>query len=1011
MGECQYEYDGRGNKTKKTDALGNVTTYTHDSQSNVLTETMTLTTSEEVRTLVTTKTYDSNGNETSVLDAEGNLTRFEYDANGNQTAIIDSLGRRLVNSYDDKNRLTETILPDDTPDDDSDNLRTSTTYDANGNRTSVTDFVGNTTYYSSSATNLPTGMIYPDATPDDLSDNPIISVAYNKAGGMTSLVDESGNTATYEYDAAGRIIATRQYDAEGNLIESKTEYDKAGQVTSKTDALGRTTRYIYDALGQVLETIFHDGTSIKTQYDIHGNEIAKTDQAGITTYYEYDAEDRLTAVVDALGQRMEYQYDEAGNLVYQKDSNNHVTRFEFDGLGRQTAVIRPMEQESLTIYNKVGQVISTTDFNGEVILYEYNENNQLTKKLFEDGSTVEFNYDDAGRLESVVDERGTTSYTYNERGKVLSRTEPDGKTISYTYNDAGKLESIITDSVTTSYTYDSFNFLDKVAANGKVTDYDYDVVGNLVQTTLANGVVETREYDELYRLIGVDNTDESGNVISSYDYELDAVGNRTLVEELGGRTVAYEYDKLYRLLNEDITDSVNGNQTLSYVYDAVGNRLSLTDSVNGITTYSYDDNDWLLSETIGGITTNYTYDNNGNNLTKINPDEQVTYTWNQENRLIGAEITNTLGTTNLGYQYDVDGVRVASTINGVETRYLVDQNREHAEVIEEYTPDGTTEVSYVHGLNLISANRDGETNYYINDGHSGIRQLTDENGNVTDSYDYDAYGNLLNSSGSTENNYLYRGEQYDQELGMQYLRQRYYDTSVGRFASVDPFSGLVELPMSRHRYMYGNANPITYIDPSGEFSLSSLATAQAMQNVLIAGLAGSSLQNVQSIGFFLDGDVVEWTGSLLTYPTIGAKTISRGYASIELGIGFQASWAFVDETTSYRSEKRIGTANLLLGAEAGFSRSLNPYSVSFGGFAVDTPRLWGIEWYALSGFYAFGNAGISDNFKGKSITPFSLGFGYGNASGKNKNLDGLGFNLSLSGGMSIPIFPGYKIPG
>ncbi|NJL53558.1 MAG: RHS repeat protein, partial [Hydrococcus sp. SU_1_0] len=190
-----------------------------------------------------------------------------------------------------------------------------------------------------------------------------------------------------------------------------------------------------------------------------------------------------------------------------------------------------MGQESLTLYNKVGNIISTTDFNGEIILYEYNTNNQLTKKLFEDGTSVEFNYDNVGRLESIVDDRGTTDYTYNERGNLLSRTEPDGKTISYAYNDSGKLESIITDSQVTSYTYDSFNFLDKVTANGEVTDYDYDVLGNLMQTTLANGVVETREYDELYRLIGLDNTDADGNVISSYDYTLDAVGNRTLVGE------------------------------------------------------------------------------------------------------------------------------------------------------------------------------------------------------------------------------------------------------------------------------------------------------------------------------------------------------------------------------------------------------------------------------------------------------------------------------------------------
>ena len=990
-----YEYDSRGNRTKKTDALGNVTTYTHDTQGNVLTETMTLTTSEGVRTLVITKTYDSNGNETSVLDAEGNLTQYEYDANNNQTVIIDPLGRRTVNRYDEKNNLIETVLPDNTPDDDNDNLRTSTTYDANGNRTSVTDFAGNTTYYSSSATNLPTGMIYPDATPDDLSDNPTISVAYNKAGGMNSLVNESGNTAEYEYDATGRIIATRQTDADGNLIESRTEYNAAGQVIASTDASGHTIRYVRDALGQVTKTIFHDGTSIKTQYDAYGNEIAKTDQAGVTTYYEYDAEDRLTAVVDALGQRTEYQYDEAGNLVYQKDAKGHITRFEFDGLGRQTGVIRPMGQESLTLYNEVGNVISTTDFNGEVILYEYNTNNQLTAKRFEDGTSVEFNYDNVGRLTSTIDERGTTSYTYNERGNLLSRIEPDGKTISYTYNDAGKLESIITDSVTTTYTYDSFNFLDKVTANGEVTDYDYDLLGNLVQTTLANGVVETREYDELYRLIGVDNTDADGNVISSYDYTLDAVGNRTLVEEFGGRTVAYEYDKLYRLLNEDITDSVNGNQTLSYVYDAVGNRLSLTDSVNGITTYSYNNNDWLLSETSAGVATNYTYDSNGNNLTKISPDEQVTYDWNQENRLIGAEITNALGTTNLGYQYDASGVRVASIVDGEETRYLVDANREHAEVIEEYNPDGTTNVSYVHGLNLISAERSGEADYYINDGHSGVRQLTDENGIVTDSYDYDGYGNLLNSTGSTENNYLYRGEQFDRELGMQYLRQRYYNTSVGRFASVDPFSGLVELPMSRHRYMYGNANPVTYLDPSGEFSsLGEFSVASALQTVLGTLLTTIGVQGYIGQGFRqLSGDLY-WDGTLYG-------------GDISAGIGFRG--VLLDATTtepvntflSFGPSRRFNGKWLVLTGGIGLPDVLGgqlPTVLVEESVTIKSPRAFGGNAAVFSGGALFGYVGAGNTTQNF----FSLGYGVGYF---NNVFDDSGANALAGGliGLSIPI--------
>ena len=130
----------------ETNALGNVTTYTYDNHGNALSETSTLTTPEGVRTLVTIRTYDNKGDETSVLDPEGNLTQYEYDANGNQTVIIDSLGRRTINRYDDKNNLIETIYADETPGDLSDNPRTKTEYDAARNQISVTDLAGNTTY-------------------------------------------------------------------------------------------------------------------------------------------------------------------------------------------------------------------------------------------------------------------------------------------------------------------------------------------------------------------------------------------------------------------------------------------------------------------------------------------------------------------------------------------------------------------------------------------------------------------------------------------------------------------------------------------------------------------------------------------------------------------------------------------------------------------------------------------------------------------------------------------------
>jgi RHS repeat-associated protein len=109
--------------------------------------------------------------------------------------------------------------------------------------------------------------------------------------------------------------------------------------------------------------------------------------------------------------------------------------------------------------------------------------------------------------------------------------------------------------------------------------------------------------------------------------------------------------------------------------------------------------------------------------------------------------------------------------------------------------------------------------FYGYDGGGSVRQLTNAAGTVTDTYNYDAFGNLLNSTGSTPNNYLYRGEQYDQDLGLYYLRARYYNPATGRFLSRDPEDGDPTNPDTLHRYLYVHGDPVNASDPTGRAAL------------------------------------------------------------------------------------------------------------------------------------------------------------------------------------------------
>jgi RHS repeat-associated protein len=164
--------------------------------------------------------------------------------------------------------------------------------------------------------------------------------------------------------------------------------------------------------------------------------------------------------------------------------------------------------------------------------------------------------------------------------------------------------------------------------------------------------------------------------------------------------------------------------------------------------------------------------------------------------------------------YDGDGNRLAKTVNGVMTRYLVDglNSTGYPQVVEELVANGAVVRRYSCGVQFIGQSQivsnTWETSFYQTDGEGSVRQLTNAAGAVTDAYEYDAFGNEVNSTGTTPNNYLYRGEQWDPDLGLYYLRARYYNPVTGRFLSRDPYAGNTYDPPSLHRYRYATGNPV-----------------------------------------------------------------------------------------------------------------------------------------------------------------------------------------------------------
>jgi RHS repeat-associated protein len=790
-----FEYDANGNLTRQTDPLGNVTTYTYDLNGDRLSESETRAVGGATETLVTSYEHDKLGRQTKVNYPDGSSTQTLYNSIGKQEATVDQLGRRTSYEYDAMGQLVSTTYPD--------NTKEATEYDFEGRRAKSVDREGRATAYAYDLLGRLEKTTFPDAS--------TTSNTYDAAGQLITTTDALGHVTRYEYDAAGR--RTKVINALGH--ETAFGYDANGNQTSATDAKGRATRYVYDAANRRTQVIFPDNTTQTTAYDVLGQVKAKTDQAGIQTGYEYDKRGKLTEVADALGGVTRYGYDEQGNQLTQTDANNHTTLYGYDRMGRRTKRTLPLGMSETYAYDLAGNLTSRTDFRGKTTTFAHDSMNRVLRKT-PDASLAEpavtFTYTATGRRKTMTDASGPTTYTYDTRDRPVGKETPQG-TLSYAYDLAGNVKSIRSSNangVTVNYSYDELNRLSNVVDNSLAagtTAYAYDLNGNLESTTYPNAVRTSYTFDSLNRLKNVNAA--KGSTLANYAYTLGAAGNRLSVTEAGGRTTGYAYDALYRLTGETASgDTVPANNgTINYTYDAVGNRLNRASTVGAIpaTTSTYDANDRLTSDA---------YDPNGNTTAS----NGTAYQYDSENRLTslnGGAVT---------YVYDGDGNRVARTSGGVTTRYLVDTNNHtgHAQVVEELI-NSSVRRTYTYGHDLISQtqvlNNTRATHFYGYDGHGSTRYLTDTAGTVTDTYTYDAFGNLIARTGTTPNDYLYAGEQLDSNLGFYYLRARYMNPYTGRFRTQDSYEGNIFKSLSLHKYVYAHDDPVNLSDPSGRIAV------------------------------------------------------------------------------------------------------------------------------------------------------------------------------------------------
>ncbi|MGC3998595.1 MAG: Ig-like domain repeat protein [Anaeromyxobacter sp.] len=581
----RYAYDGVGNLTLTTDALGKVTRSIYDALGRT----------QAVVAPTRTSTADNS--------ALAPLTTYERDAFGNVTVQHEWAGGA-------SNLETGEAVA-------GEERKTITRYNRAGNAVQVKDAMG----YSHSMT-------------------------YDKAGhALSQSQTVTGNDhinrtlfTRFEYDALGqqkRIItpglATKlgvnQYG--GAIVDPVTSpvevvctmvYNAFGEMTSRTTA-SEVETFDYDGAGRQWRTSSGEGTIKVTLYDLLGNKTAEISSAGaldlsLSAYSTAAAVDTLDAktggvrrtefVVDALGRatkqllpwrqdstdaqairpEVNQVFDRWGNITSQSDARNSgwLTLFQYNAQNKLLKRTQPdlnggaSGPTSFSSYDELGREIGNRDANGNLNQQVWDEGGQLTREIHADGGEITRSFDAFGNQVQVEDAEGhTTRYGFDKLGRNIS-IKSDG-VAAYTVSDqyavtlvpeavAGKVE------LTTTMEYDQAGRkIAQVNPNAERVEYTYDLRGNLIATEQPGGQKSEQVYDEAGRQVG---DKDANGAVATWTF---VKGQLKSHKDIGGTETFFAYDKANQLVAKwSSATTERSAQNLGYAYDAAG---QLVESATG----------------------------------------------------------------------------------------------------------------------------------------------------------------------------------------------------------------------------------------------------------------------------------------------------------------------------------------------------------------------------------------------------------------------------------------------
>jgi len=822
-------YDANGYLNSETDWNGNQTTYVNDSHGDPTTINEAVG-SSVART--TTIVYDPTWvHLPDTITTPGLTTSFTYDGSGEvltktltdtttQSIPYSTNGSARVWQYTWQNFLLATVQSPRTDVVE----KTTYTYDSTGALTGIANPLNQqTTITSHTGGGLPLTIVDPNGVTTTLTYDPrqrllssttaghVTSYGYDAAENLTSVTQPDGSKLSYTYDTAHRLTAVT--DLFGQKISYTLDALSDHTATSVRNASNTLTNQhsnTFDALGRMLEDIGASNQTASFSYDAMGNMITATDQASKTTQRAFDALNRLYQITDPA---------------------SGVTTTSFDAHDRPLSVTSPTGVATTDVYDGFGDVIQENNSNTGTAVYYYDTTGNRTKRVAATGAVTQYTYDaldrlltmtfpadsaenvaytydqsghgsGVGRLTSVSDAAGMLSRSYDQLGNLLTdarTTSTAGLTTAYTYDPANRIASITYPSGTAvTYTRDTMGRVTSVSAQPSggtstpvASSVGYEPFGPDTGFRYGSAGQEMRGFDQDYRLTNVTSlgTVRRGltRVFENLSYAYFPTNNvQTITDAVtSGNSQSFSYDNLQRL-----SQAAGSYGSFGFTYDGDGNQLT---QMLGATTTSYGygaGSDQLATISVGGVQTQAIGYSADGRMASLNPGIQTpasqyitSLSYNQDAQLAAV---NASGGALASYTYDGFGQRLIKTVS--LTYGEIYQYGQNGMLLEETNASGVAQADYIYLNGRPIAVLNGSTLYFLHDDLLGTPQVASDNSqNIQWQASYEPFGQA-SVSGTITQNLRFPGQYFDVESGWNHNGFRDYLPGLGRYTEPDPFA-------------------------------------------------------------------------------------------------------------------------------------------------------------------------------------------------------------------------------